>query len=70
MLSYSTSKAILIYKAAVLRIVTLLSHVFAYPVLQLQHNWKTFESKNMTLMPITSVIPIHKSVTKSRITAL
>lgn len=71
MLSYSTSKAILIYRAAVLGIVTLLSHVLACLFLQgTTHNWKTFESENMALFPITAVILIHKSVTKARITAL
>lgn len=72
--SYCTSKVILIYKAAVSRIVTLLSHVLTHPFLQgsmqLQHNWKTFKLKNMALFPITAVIASHKSVTKARITAL
>lgn len=46
MLSYRTSEAIVIYKAAVLRTVTLLSHVLTCPFPQatayLQQNWKTF----------------------------
>lgn len=72
--SYMTSKVILIYKAAVSRIGTLLSHVLTQPLLQgsmqVQHDWKTFESKNMALFQITAVIASHKSVTKARITAL